>query len=77
MKAAINGQPFLERTNRMSNVELAARWLSLQMEHEASKDVRERHYIRKQMRSIDKCLRNRGALLERTNRSREDGVEER
>lgn len=46
----------------MSNVELAARWLSLQMEHEASLNVRERHYIRKQMRSIDKCLRNRGAF---------------
>jgi len=46
----------------MSNVELAAKWLSLQMEHEASLDVRERHYIRKQMRSIDKCLRNRGAF---------------
>lgn len=51
----------------MTDLQLAARWLSLQMEHEASKDVRERHYIRKQMRSIDKCLRNRKQLFGNSN----------
>lgn len=45
----------------MTDIQLAARWLSLEMDYEGSKDCRERRYIKREMQRIDKCLRNRTA----------------
>lgn len=43
----------------MTDIELAARWLSLEMDYEGSKDRKGRDFIKREMKRIYKCLRNR------------------